>query len=194
MGGMGSGASRFRRLAEETKRIDIREWRRLGRLKGSWRFTWSWTCLGETSGSISVATEPGLATLAYTVGDGDERQEINERIQLRGRPCRFGGQREYFACPRCCRAAEVLYLARGRFLCRKCARVGYSIENLAKQWRADRRRRELEEQLNEDGSRPARMRWATYNLLCDRIEAYDAASWTGIERLLARLMARQGPA
>lgn len=185
MGGFGSGASRFRRIAEESKRIDIREFRRRGYLQRPSWFTWSWTCGGEPTGSISVQTEDAAITLRYQL-ISDEPQSIVERIGLDVRPCRFGGHREYFTCPRCGRYAELLYLARGRFICRRCARVGYAIENLERQWRADRRYRQLETRLNEDGSRPARMRWATYHRLCERLGVYDERSWVGIEKLFRR--------
>lgn len=188
MGGSGSGAPRYRRIAEECRRIDIREWRRRGYLKGSHCFTWTWSVNGESSGSIGVATDPGIITLSYSVIRDEGPLPVNERVRLNIRPCRYGGLREYFACPRCARNAEVLYMAGGYFRCRKCARVGYAIENLEKQWRADRRYRQLETRLNEDGSRPARMRWATFRRICDQLEAYDAASLAGLERVMARLM------
>lgn len=189
MGGMGSGRSGFRRIAEYTKRIDIREWRRRGYLKGSWGFTWSWNVGGEPTGSIGVATSADAVTLRYTIL-GDEPVPIGERIGLRTRPCRFGGRREYFTCPRCGRAAEVLYIAAGRFRCRKCACVGYAIENLEKRWRADRRYRQLETLLGSDGSKPRRMRWTTYRQICERLERYDARSMLGLETLLARLLSK----
>ena len=98
MGGSGSGASRIRRIAEQTHRIDIREWRRRGYLKGSWRFAWSWNVGGEPSGSITVATETGAITLSYTI-TSEPRRDVTECIQLMRRPCRFGGCRHFFTCP-----------------------------------------------------------------------------------------------
>lgn len=186
MGGMGSGASRFRRIAEECKRIDIREWQRRGYLRGSCQFGWRWTCGEEITGSITVTTEPREIRLHYTI-TGDMPEAVLERIRLDIRPCRFGGERKYFTCPRCARNAEILYMARGRFSCRKCARIGYAIENLEKQWRADRQFRKLEMRLNEDGSKPPRMRWKTFENLCAQLEFYDRVSLSGLEKLVARL-------
>jgi hypothetical protein len=190
MGGSGSGAPRRRRIAEETWRIDVRRWRRLGYLKRPAAFSWQWSQGGEVTSSITVMTSQEAITLAYTVDPEGDARDVRERIVLDRIDCRFGGAREYFRCPRCWRRGEVLYWAAGRFICRKCARIGYAIENLEKQWRADRRYRQLESRLNEDGSKPSRMRWATFDRICAQLEAYDAASWAGIERVVARLIAR----
>jgi len=188
MGGWGSGGG-FRRIAEQCKRIDIRLWRKRGYLKGSWRFTWGWSMGAEPSGSIGVSAEPESITLRYNIL-GDEPESVTQQIERRAMRCTFGGWRHYFACPRCWRSVELLYLASGRFYCRKCAHVGYAIENLDKQWRAHRRYRQLETRLNEDGSKPARMRWETYNRIRDRLEAYDNRSMQGLAAALARLLAR----
>ena len=187
MGGIGSGRAGFRRIAEHTKRIDIREWRRRGYLTGYRAFTWSWNIGGEPAGSIGVVTNTTAVILNYTIL-GDEPLSITERIALRNRPCHFGGMRQYLVCPRCGRAAELLYMASGRFRCRRCARVGYAIENLEKQWRADRRYRELETRLNDDGSKPQRMRWSTYDRICKKLDKYGAISEAGLARCLTRLM------
>jgi hypothetical protein len=193
MGGIGSGASRFRRIAEESKRIDIREFRKRGYLNAPSRFTWAWTCAGESSGSVRVSIDPGALNLAYMFRIDDEWHSIDERFPLLSRPCNFGGVRYYAACARCTRSVEVLYFASGRFRCRKCARVGYGIENLEKQWRADRRYRQLKALLDEDGSKPARMRWVTYHRICARLEAYGDASESGLARSLRRLLRKLAP-
>ena len=185
MGGSRSGGG-FRRIAEECQRIDIREFRRRGYLKGCWRFSWGWSIGGEPAGSISVEADPVRFTVRYVIL-GDEPEHVTQHIERRANRCHFGGWRHYFACPRCWRSVEILYLASGRFYCRHCARVGYTIENLDKRWRADRRYDRLYERLNEDGSKPPRMRWKTYNRLCEQLYAYDRASMAGLERLLARL-------
>src|SRR5690349_20890366 len=135
MGGMGSGRSGFRRIAEHTNRIDIREWRRRGYLRFSTSFTWRWHVDGEPAGSIGVTTAPPGAILLFYTLHTERPVPIQERITLTSSPCHFGGRREYFLCQRCSRRAEILYLASGYFRCRKCARVGYAIENLEKQWR-----------------------------------------------------------
>jgi len=184
MGGWGSGGA-FRRIAEECQRIDIREFRKRGYLKGCWRFSWGWSVGGEPSGSISVEADPVRFTVRYIIL-GDEPEHVSQHIERRAARCHFGGSRHYFACPRCWRSAEVLYLASGRFYCRDCARVGYAIENLDKQWRADRRYRQLEARLNEDGSKPARMRWTTYNRICRRLERYGQVSESSLAGLFAR--------
>ena len=134
-----------------------------------------------------MATDPARITVSYTILS-EPPERVAQPVERRAVPCRFGGFRHYFACPRCWRSVELLYMASGRFYCRRCARVGYSIENLDKRWRADRRYDRLFERLNEDGSKPPRMRWKTYNRLCERLDAYDAASMVGLERLLARFL------
>ena len=183
MGGSGSGGG-FRRIAEQCQRIDIRQWRRWGYLQGIHWFRLSWTRGNEPSGSVSVSVNLDSVRLDYRLVDTDE--SVAQRIERRRVQCRFGGWRHYFACAHCWRSAEVLYLARGRFRCRKCARIGYAIENLDRQWRADRRYRQLETRLNEDGSKPRRMRWRTYDRLCERLALYGQISESGLVRLLAK--------
>ena len=185
MGGMGSGATGFRRISEHCQRIDIRQWRKRGYLVGTWHFIWRWNVGGEPAGSTGVIVGDHQVTLRYTV-HRDTDESVVQHIDRRAVPCGFGGWRHYFACPRCSRSVELLYLASGRFHCRHCARVSYAIENLDKQWRADRRYRALETRLNEDGSKPPRMRWKTYNRICERLEAYGKASESGLWKLLAR--------
>ena len=62
---MAGGHFGGRDTCESCKSIDVRHWYREGRLADGQYFTWSWTCLGETSGTIEVRTECDAAVLRY---------------------------------------------------------------------------------------------------------------------------------
>jgi len=73
---------------------------------------------------------------------------------------------------------------------RLCLRLGSATESMSPLDRAWRRMRKIEARLEEDGSKPKRMRWATYERICEQLEAVeergDALMLPGLERLLAR--------
>ena len=56
-----------RDTCELYKSIDVRRWRREGRLRAGQQFSWSWTSGGEPSGTINVRTEADAVVLIYRV-------------------------------------------------------------------------------------------------------------------------------
>jgi hypothetical protein len=54
-----------------------------------------------------------------------ELSATHQRIVLRAVPQRFGGQRWYFACPKCAKRCAKLYLPAGAFFCRACHGLTY---------------------------------------------------------------------
>lgn len=108
----------------------------------------------ETTPRLSARQTPPRATATTTstvvlwrVADGVIRVRIERRgghlevqlehpegakgvarftIDVIERPCRFGGERRYFRCPRCEASTEHLYVARAALACRVCADLTYT--------------------------------------------------------------------
>jgi hypothetical protein len=76
---------------------------------------------------VAFHTTAADFSLEYQVGDGASAKPIVERVPLARVAAGFGGTRRYFQCPRpgCRRQVMVLYLASGRFYCRRCHDLAY---------------------------------------------------------------------
>ena len=154
---------------------------------GNW-FSWAWHRDGERTGSINVeVTNPAELTLKYWIGSGDERRDASQRIYLAVSPCHFGGVRRWFSCPVCGRRAGLLYLRSGRFACRHCQRVSYLCQSGGPIDRLSCLIQKLAARI--EGGKPKGMRRATYERLCERI---DALSEEYESRLDTRLFAMLG--
>ena len=124
---------------------------------------------------------------------------MRQAVRLERTPCRFGGDRPWFCCPRCERRVALLYLRGGAFRCRHCHGLAYASTRQGANRRllgkADRLRRGLEGQegLGSVPPRPAwmspRAYWRTMHRILDLDGAYAAAlAGSGeVEALLARL-------
>jgi hypothetical protein len=130
MGGHSSGRYRTRNrgAVEQSLRIDIRQLRRSGYVRAGERRSgvWTWSRRGERVGSIGFAvdlTDPdnGRAELDYSV-NGERRQRT---IHVEAAPCRYGGRRFYFRCPRSGRRCELLCGVGGEFASRQHQRLTY---------------------------------------------------------------------
>lgn len=193
-GGMrcGAGRPRYRAKAEQLCRVDVREWARRGYLRGAGAFSWSWHRGDQPAGSIGVSVHgPAALTLGYTFGTGKDARDVAERLNLVSTPCGYGGQRQWFACPRCGRRVAILYLRGGYFACRLCKRVAYSSQSEDAIGRLWRRQGKIEKRLGEDWQRPRGMRQRTYDRLfaelLDCEERRDAALCMVAARILGRL-------
>lgn len=125
MGGYGSGPQYRRPSTSEAMRVDIRYMRKNSLLRSGKIGSLHWSCGGRPSGDIrySVAHNGGALILDYKVREvGGEWQPMILTVPLVTRPCRYGGERQYFQCPnvRCRRRCEVLYSCGVYFLCREC--------------------------------------------------------------------------
>ena len=106
--------------------IDVRRWRREGRLRAGRQFSWSWTSGGETSGTIKVRSEVDAVVLMYQARSllAAGWKSIEQRVPITWTNCHFGGRRPWFACSvrangkYCGRRVAVLYLTGESFACR----------------------------------------------------------------------------
>lgn len=135
MGGIGSGKRSWKRpLTSGAVRLDIRQEPFRSLLTAPALQMATWHANGRPIGGAVMRSEaddsapdgrPGCLVLpselstppALTIGQG------LCRVQLRWLPCPLGGHRAVMCCPRCPRRALVLYLFRGAWQCRTCARL-----------------------------------------------------------------------
>ena len=88
-----------RDTCELYKSIDVRRWRREGRLRAGQQFSWSWTSGGEPSGTINVHTEADAVVLIYRVRSFLAVWKSSEqRVSITWTNCHFGGRRPWFIC------------------------------------------------------------------------------------------------
>ncbi len=169
-GGWRYGAGRPARhgKAEHYRRIDIRRWAREGFLTQGRYFGWQWQQDGETVASIGVrVNQPDMLTLIYRWQNGEDWQDETVPIRLAKTSCHFGGHRHWFICPHCGRKAAILYLASGKWYCRKSLKLAYACQSEDQLDRLRRKSTKLEERLN-DHRKTKGMHTATYEKLKDR--------------------------
>lgn len=112
----------------------------------------------------------------------------------------FGGFQAYFRCPYCGNRRTKLYLYRGEFRCRVCARLQYRSQRMRTADRLAYKAQKVRERMlgvpwtecnGLDGApdRPKGMHWSTYDRLCKVFDrAYKAWCWrlvsfvSGLER------------
>lgn len=81
--------------------------------------------------------------IAYQVHDGNETHSRRQQVRLSPSWKRFEALGSWFACPRCSRRVEKLYLptAQASFACRRCSRLAYTSTQVHDA-RVDRMRRD----------------------------------------------------
>src|SRR5262245_56821253 len=135
---MGTGGSRYgagrpgwRRKCEHSLALDVRRLHARGCLEPGSSWGWHWSRDGERGGDIGFTVYPSTVELSYARTREDEnRQTFRYHVPLERTPCRFGGCRTWFRCPRCHRPCALIYgVSRdGYFACRLCLRLAYASE------------------------------------------------------------------
>lgn len=127
MGGYGSGrwGRRLgaRLLTTQCLSVDVRLLAREGALVPGATFTLEYRQGRALRGTVT----PGMVTMGSV------------RIRLAWTPCRFGGHRPWWLCPRCGRRCAILYAAFGTLACRICLNLAYPTERMGPMERADAR-------------------------------------------------------
>jgi hypothetical protein len=174
MGGRGSGRQSSYCGKVETNDampLDIRKITRKGLLREGWSFSWQWLVNDKPVAGINLKVDFRLCVvLSWRVrGSGEV---VEQRVQTETTPCNFGGQRQWFTCPRCSKRVAVLYAPGQYFACRQCGGLGYATQKQGvgdrASTKADKLRRRLGWEpgiLNGDGGKPKGMHWKTYQRL-----------------------------
>jgi hypothetical protein len=128
-------------------------------------------------------------------GKDDEAGPIRSTVRLERRPCRFGGTRAYFVCPRCARRTLRLAVLAGGLCCGTCGRITWGSRRETETRRLVRKANKVALRLGLDyfgdhPKRPPHMRAATYARIMAELEPLKAE----INRRVAMRMARaKGP-
>ncbi len=185
---MGTGGARYgagrpahKLKAEQSMRVDIRDWHRRGLLWDGACNTWWWSRGGERTGAITFRVSEDTIKLVYSVDGVDASQQIRKV----NTPCHYGGSRPWFECPVCQNRTALLYMRFSRFACRKCQGISYSTQSGSSHDRVCNLYHRLAA-LVEDG-KPKGQRWATFNRLEDRFQrvsdAFDVSLCWRLEAL-----------
>jgi hypothetical protein len=182
----GAGRPGHRLVAENSQRIDVRRWHKMGYLKAGASFSWQWTRESEKVGSIGVEMGSDQLRLNYSLQSGDGHwRDASQTIWISSSPCHYGGSRPWFDCPVCHRRAGLLYLRSGRFACRSCQRVSYRAQSGSVLDRVCARYHRLTEKL--EAGKPRWQRWATFDKLVVKYEAAGAQMDASLDRQLLAL-------
>lgn len=180
MGGYSSGRYRTRNrgAVENTLRLDIRRLRRLGFVRPGAAVSGviRWEQDGQDAGSIGLSLDlmelsGGHAKLTFAV----QKESRQQSITVASEPCRLGGLRYYFICPRSLRRCEVLCCVGGVFASRQYHRLSYSSQTEDPLGRLHRARLKAESRLYGKGGR-AVPRGANRERLVARWIAYEEAT------------------
>lgn len=143
----------------------------------------------------------GRVELAYDIRHVSRPTGVqSQTILARARPCRFGGRRWYFVCPRTRLTCEKVFLPNGAvtFASRRAYRLAYQVERDPPMERAHRRLARLyrmlgQDYLGPDWQGPVRkkgMRHLTFARIKAAIERethrLDCVFEAGVSRLMAR--------
>jgi len=170
MGGYGSGRHNGKSTTSDMLAIDVRKWKRDGLIVANSYFSCHWTYTSGSRASINVKVEnTSSLTLSYkTRSNGSEWKDQKTHVPIYWTPCNFGGERIWFACPRCFKRVAKLYSGT-LFLCRHCYQLAYDSQHETNLDRASRRADKTRKRLgwkagilNGNGNKPKLMRWKTY--------------------------------
>lgn len=179
----GAGRPGYRLKAEQTLKVDLRIWRKLGYLVNGSAFAWQWSRGGEVTANIGVSVRDGSIRFGYTAQGADASQTIYTTT----RPCRYGGARTWFQCPCCGGRAVVLFMRAGRFACRQCQKISYTSQSGSAHDRANTRYHQLHALV--EAGKPKWQRWATFERLEDRFERVNEQVNRSLMKLIQRLQA-----
>lgn len=186
----GAGRPAYRPCEAHYRSVDIRRFHREGMLARPGRWGWQWTRDGDQVASISLVISTDTILFDYRQRDsGNDWRDIKVTARLERTPCHFGGERVWFACPRCWRRCTRLFMVTGGMGCRKCFRMVYQSQREDGIGRSWRRTAKLEKALGIDGGPRRRMYRRTRDRLIDALcreeDRRDMLVSYGIARLFA---------
>lgn len=118
----GAGRPAWHAKTSQVLQLDVRHLARMGWLPGGASAQVRWSS-GASIG-YRVNEDASAIVLLYSYGFSDGRRDIAQSVSIERKPCRFGGSRPWFCCPRCWRRVAIIYL-HGWPSCRRCARLVY---------------------------------------------------------------------
>ena len=177
-----AGRKATRRSVNAGFRVTIGELQRFGILSGR---------VGHNESGVCFDGRNGDVRLVYRYRSSPTRgwKEVDERVAVTWTPCRYGGRRPWFVCPRCARRFAVLYVVYEP-MCRACAGLTYPSQSADPVTRSWNRTTRLERRLAPEGgawdgyTKPPGMHCATFSrlALAHRAEEERRAqlTWLGL--------------
>ena len=195
MGGFGSGrwySWGGKTTTESQHKIDIRWLKKQRCLQHGTMGSLSWSRSGEQTGSIGYRMETGRMILQYSHrASGGEWEPVEQVISFERTPCKYGGTRTWFLCPRCRKRIAVLYGAGKYFFCRHCYKLAYACQQEGKSDRLMRKARKIRRRLGASDNlcepilfKPKNMHQTTFDRLRREADNADALSWLLMVRRL----------
>lgn len=183
----GAGRPASRPQTSWVARLNVRKMTRDGVLVTGATTTWRWS----NGLQVTISAIEANIELAYRYTFAEGERDVRAHVSMERTPCRFGGSRSWFACPRCNRRVAILYLW-GYPACRACCRMGYPSQSEDAIDRSWRRTWKIETKLAGGASdwnyrRPKGMRKATFERLR---EAYWAEEEIRDQALMAFMATR----
>jgi hypothetical protein len=190
-----------RNSVESCRSVDVLRWNKLGYLRSPRRFSWAWTRDGKQVASINVETYRHSVTLKYQSRScGEDRSDVEQRLDIEWTPCRFGGERPWFVCSAaangvyCGREVTKLYGAGRLFACRHCYRLAYASQQESSHQRGLGKSQKIRMRLGGSPNmleafpeKPKGMHWRTYERQRRLHDAAEARSTIGLMGFVKRL-------
>lgn len=189
MGGWGSGRWGGRPTADMSKKVDLAWMIRTGRaVPGQWiSGSLSWNCGGEPAGWISYSAnmeDPNASTLMlkFDRSSGEDRESVEQRIELVFTQPNYGGRRWWMICPYKHVRVAKLYMPNGgdRFASRQAWRLAYQSQRVRHRDRPFEKLFRLQRKLGcaqgyeSYPSRPKGMWQRSFDRYLDRFDELDA--------------------
>lgn len=170
----------------------------LGKVKkcGHGTRTWSWSMCGQTYARAEVDYRGQSVRFRYTAGAYGEPNSVDCTVYLTATPAHFGGERQWYRCPRCAGRCGVIYMGYSGPRCRKCLRLSYPSQRVDAVQRVFSQQARIRRRLGGDGQtddfpdRLKGMHWKTYQRFADQYEAAERrhdrlitnqlANWLGV--------------
>ena len=153
----GAGRPGWKIKAEDCLKISVRDWLRIGGFDADDYGT----MYPRTGCAVRYRVDGDASSL--TLAHELTGRAIEQRVPLQRTPLHYGGERPWFACPRCSRRAAIFFLgADGIFGCRRCSNVSYASQSEDSVDRAWRKQRKIERRLGADHTQPEGMQFRTY--------------------------------
>lgn len=199
MGGLGSGGwnATGRKTTGQALPLNVNTLNKRGALAPGATSESSWTYGDEPSGNIQIqANKDGINLIYKTRIKDGQWKDVNDPVSIVWEPCRFGGQRPFFLCPKCGRRIIKLY-GISRFLCRTCNNLIYPSQRERWSDRALRKANRLRTKLGGNpgmassiAPRPRYMHHRTYEQITDGIHEAETTAMEFTFALVKRLTKR----
>lgn len=98
-------------------------------------------------------------------------------IPIEQQACNYGGVRYFFHCPKCNKRMRILYCQDGKFLCRKCLKLGYYTQRLRSSERClfmlSKIKTKLKNMAGDLNSKPPWIKKKTFDALREKYFYYE---------------------